>query len=86
MNKILYQHDCGKCIYLGSIDGVDLYFHPASDCTQTVVARYSDNPCDYSSGLGFSRPYVDIAGNSHYGIPELVEARLRAERLGLLNT
>ncbi len=81
----LYAHDCSDCIFLGSFDGADLYYHPNfGPLTETVIARNSSSPADYSSGLGFSIPYVDIAGQEYYGIPELVEARLRAERLGLL--
>lgn len=58
----LYQHDCTRCTFLGRFH----YAHPAYTrepkevdlyhCTQgghvpTVIARYSDEPGDYSSGM-----------------------------------
>ena len=58
----LYKHDCNLCVYLGiCIDHsqknefqplVDLYYHDAGN--PTVLARYSDEPGDYSSGLLFA--------------------------------
>ncbi len=80
----LYKHDCNDCIYLGEFDGADLYYHPnLGPLTETLIARHSDNGRDYTSGIAFSKPYTDIAGEAHYGIPEIVEARLRAELAGL---
>lgn len=81
---MLYKHDC-DCIYLGEFDGSDLYYHPDNGpLTETVIARHSSDGPDYTSGLVFSRRYIDISGKEHYGIPELVEARLRAEARGLM--
>ena len=43
-----YQHDCNGCTYLGQTIGrsklVDLY-----QCGDTIIARYSNAPEDYSS-------------------------------------
>ena len=81
----LYEHDCNECVYLGELDGSDLYYHPDSGpLTETVIARHSSDGPDYTSGMVFSKPYIDIAEEEHYGIPELVEARLRAEAGGLI--
>jgi len=48
-----HTHDCDKCIYLGETGTpkpTDLYY-----CEQggfpTLIARYSSEPSDYSSGL-----------------------------------
>lgn len=62
----MFEHDCNKCISLGSFQDHDLYF-----CKQgslpTVIARFGNNPEDYKSGLIFA----DID-------PELSEAKKRA--------
>ena len=69
----LYEHDCDNCVYLGSyLDEFDLYYCPSKP---TVTARYGSLDL-YQSGMVFT-----------YGenkIEELVEARRRAEELGLL--
>lgn len=46
----MYRHDCNQCKYLGSYEGSDLYF---CEREPTVIARYSSDPPDYSSGLVF---------------------------------
>ena len=84
-SKPLFKHDCESCKFLGTYQGIDLYYHPGSHgIDETVVARYSDWPSDYRSGLSFSRPYIDISGVQHSGIAVLVEARLRSEEAGFL--
>jgi hypothetical protein len=55
-----YTHDCGMCVYLGSILSdtrfsdtpqiADLYFCPQVGWP-TVIARWSSEGGDYSSGL-----------------------------------
>lgn len=48
-----YKHDCDQCVYLGRAWHVDLYFHGSNvRALQTVVARQSDEPSDYESGIG----------------------------------
>jgi hypothetical protein len=69
---VRFKHDCGACIALGEFGDVDLYFHPG--LLKTVIARRSDEPSDYSSGLEF-------AGM----VPALKEARRRARDRGYLN-
>jgi len=58
-----FEHDCDGCVFLGSYEHkgclCDLYF-----CGQggpggpgdhnTVIARYSDDPPDYASGMTFA--------------------------------
>lgn len=75
----VYQHDCSCCIFLGRQSTphgeVDLYVHPDIGFSRSVIARYSSDGPEYSSGLVFS-----------YGrIPPLTEARRRAQALGLLD-
>lgn len=45
----LHTHDCDFCVFLGSQNGDDLYFHPGD--TPTVVARHSSRDNDYISGF-----------------------------------
>ena len=56
MRKPRFTHDCKSCIYLGRFLGkihevrgaADLYFCPGE---YTVIARYSDEPSNYSAGI-----------------------------------
>lgn len=71
-----FTHDCDCCHFLGTLQAstgpCDLYAHVNG--VPTVIARYSDEPSDYASGLCFS-----------YGMnPVLTEARNRAVAQGLL--
>jgi hypothetical protein len=71
----LYEHDCDHCWFLGrymAAEGeMDLYVHPERH--PTVIARFSSDGPDYSSGTCFA-----------YGMREaLTEARRRAQVLGL---
>jgi hypothetical protein len=88
-----YVHDCDRCRFLGRFESdyrhedphvFDLYVCPATFGHTTVVARFSDSGSDYYSGIEFARPYTDLAGEQHDGIPMLVEARRRAIALGHL--
>lgn len=74
-----FKHDCECCHFLGRYAAAnnreaDLYVH-ASGRMPTVIARYSSDGPDYASGLSASFSQI----------PELTEARLRAQRLGLLD-
>jgi len=72
-----FDHECQHCVFLGPHDycghTFDLYF-----CAQwgypTVLARASDKPADYFSGLPLSHCH-----------PILGEAKTRAQRMGLLS-
>ena len=56
-----YEHDCNQCVYLGQYGNADLYAcgpdaeESDEDCCEkvldTVLARYSDDPADYASGI-----------------------------------
>lgn len=46
-----FQHDCDTCIPLGMTAEADLYFCPNEP---TLVARFSDEGSDYSSGICFA--------------------------------
>lgn len=75
--KPLFQHDCGHCHYLGTYRDEagrmsDLWVH-LTGALPTVIARYSSEGPDYTSGMSFS-----------YGLnAALTEARRRAEQRGL---
>lgn len=80
-NKTHYEHDCDCCQYLGdykSKDTIfDLYSHgEGNDCE--LIARYSSEGGDYSSGLIFA--YVE-KDSSH----PLVEAKRRDLKEKLLD-
>lgn len=53
-----FQHDCDQCIPLGMTSRADLYFCPKEP---TVIARYSDEGGDYSSGICFADRHPDLA-------------------------
>ena len=75
-----YQHDCTACLFLGTAveEGkpYDLYIHKSShgpSVTDTVIARFGNEPSEYSSGMDVS-----------YGMsPLLTKARLRAQAAGV---
>lgn len=68
-----YQHNCDKCKPLGEHGDADLYFCDQGDLGMTVIARYSSDGADYTSGL-CAAPFV----------PDLGEAKKRAIAVGLL--
>jgi hypothetical protein len=49
MRKPEFKHDCDKCVFLDHFKGQDLYYHGPE--AETVIARYSDDPASYYSGL-----------------------------------
>lgn len=52
--KPLHKHDCKRCIYLGSEEGIDCYYcHDEEPCLATLIARYSSDGANYSSGTAF---------------------------------
>lgn len=53
--KPLHEHDCTSCIYLGSDDENDYYFHRNEEHVSlgTLICRYSSDGWDYSSGEDF---------------------------------
>lgn len=69
-----FEHDCNACVFLGHVDKHDLYFCPNDILGPTVIARWSSEGPDYSSGLCF------ICCN-----PLLHEAAKRAVQRGLLD-
>lgn len=66
-----HEHDCSKCYPLGEFGIADLYFCEQGGNFPTVIARYSSEGSDYSSGL----PSI---------LPDLQEAERRAKIVGLL--
>jgi hypothetical protein len=74
-----FEHDCAICVYLGTVVAgkrlADLYVHPHQGvfCMPTVIARYSNEGSDYTSGMCFS-----------YGSnADLTVARIAAEERGI---
>lgn len=63
-----FQHDCGHCVPLGEHGEADLYYCAQGD--PTVIARYSSEGGDYSSGMSIP-------------LPDLLEAKARAIKAGL---
>lgn len=52
-----YEHDCQFCRFLGYHEHADLYYCPGGTWMgiPTVLARWSDEPADYWSGLILAR-------------------------------
>ena len=53
----LYKHDCANCKYLATLNNMDLYVCARQNKIDTLIARYSSEPSDYSSGLEFAKGY-----------------------------
>jgi len=55
----MHEHDCARCVYIATVHEVknypriwDAYWCPSYDGGRpTVIARYTSDPADYSSGL-----------------------------------
>lgn len=79
----LFAHDCTRCQYLGRYDhkgqSHDLYTCQQEIGGPTVIARWSDDPADYESGLSFGMR----EGSGLYSTP-LQEAHARAVIRGFL--
>lgn len=58
-----YNHDCDSCHFLGTYREADLYFCDQANRIPTVIARHSDRPDDYTSGLAFAAA-VPIIGEA----------------------
>jgi hypothetical protein len=76
-----YKHDCKNCTFLGEWRERDLYHCLQGGNYPTVVARFSDEPEDYISGLRFALE-LESWENENNEEP-LVEAYRRAKALGL---
>jgi hypothetical protein len=70
----LHKHDCNNCVFLGSFDGEDLYYHPGQ--MVSLIARWGKGG-EYNSGLIFGEMDEEDP-NSPLG-----EAYRRACKLGL---
>jgi hypothetical protein len=77
----LFTHDCNSCIFMGSYQLCDLYYHSANDILETVIARYSSGCKDYVSGMAAALNMEK--GYNHINNP-LVVALRRARRLGYI--
>lgn len=63
MSTPKFKHDCDRCNFLGRHEETDsdLYYCRQYHKVPTLVARYSDDPVDYSSGLSFVATMPEIA-------------------------
>jgi dCMP deaminase len=94
VEKPLYEHDCDECVFLGRYEGTprrpvrvhDLYYcqksaHATdSKWPATVIARHSNTPSDYTSGIALAQAYERRGELSH----PLVMAFQRAQERKLL--
>jgi len=60
-SKPRYQHDCDACVFLGEHKKYDLYF--CGGDWPTVIARYSSDGPDYTSGIAF-KDHVEPIGEA----------------------
>ena len=49
-----YEHNCSACVFLGRYGTYDLYACVPKEKMTTVVARYDNEPSEYSSGIEFA--------------------------------
>ena len=66
-----FDHDCESCTFLGQWKEYDLYFCTQGGSMPTVIARFSSEGQDYTSGI-------------HSMNPCLIVAQARATRMGLI--
>lgn len=59
MNSAKFKHDCDKCKFMDHKDNCDFYF--CDSTIPTVIARFSDEPQDYSSGLFLAKSLYENA-------------------------
>lgn len=73
-----YQHDCPACRFLGGYthegEHYDLYACNQGGAVPTVIARWSDNGPDYTSGQSIGR---SLALNPEHQAHPLAEAYRR---------
>lgn len=55
----LWEHDCSKCVFLGTSREHDLYYCPGG-FTSTLIARYGSRHSQYKSGIPLIKYDVDI--------------------------
>lgn len=75
----MFRHDCGRCVFLGSFSGNDLYFCTQAGGLQTVIARHGSDPHCYSSGMTIARSVARWSPAD-----PLAEALRRSEDKGLV--
>lgn len=88
--KPVHEHECGNCIYLGTErcretqwtygTRYDLYFCTQGGTIPTVLARWSSNGPDFTSGLLFAKDHIQAGRHFH----PLAIAYTRAIAYGLL--
>jgi hypothetical protein len=76
--KPQWEHDCEYCVWLGRHGDLDLWYHPEGvgrgpQKFETLIARESDDPSDYISGMHL----VGLDG-------DITEAHARAFKKGLI--
>lgn len=49
MSEARFRHDCHACVFLGNLDGRDVYACPQAGFP-TIVARYGNDGPEYASG------------------------------------
>ncbi len=80
-----FKHDCEKCTYLGQSGKYDLYVCSSrSNIIDTVIARFGDNPGDYTSGLLFAIRFKEGFFPGSENCEALAKAMNQALTLGYL--
>lgn len=79
-----WDHNCEKCIYLGTYDGYDLYYCPRGSPSMkipTVLARLGNKAENYISGMAVAEK---IPLDNSFCMPALRVAYLIAKDLNLI--
>lgn len=89
-----YEHDCDKCIFLGSYlwernpfnhftnDWYDLYYCGYDLFGPTIISRFSNDGPDYNSGMMFGKYDQEYPNTFHH---PLAEAYRRAKKYNLFS-
>jgi len=79
ITKPIHEHDCSRCLFLGTHKSHDLYFCEQSG-HPTVIARYSSKGSEYISGVEFGKMAIE---EGDFDKP-IAQAYMRAKTIGLL--
>lgn len=77
MSEPLYQHNCDSCVFLGTSDDVDMYYHMNEHpALRKVIARFSSEDSDYTSGwedeVVIFNPYLTLAKKRALQVKEVI--------------
>jgi len=77
-----FEHDCKRCAPLGEYEEYDLYVCARDRLIDTIIARYGNDPSEYTSGLPFAIKFKEGQFQSSARCKALAQAMDLALSLG----